>query len=310
MKPKRRLAKAAAQDHRLTTVEMARFAARGCLEFPAIIPAKIGEAYIKEVRAKTLPDVAAGTPLSRAYAPDSALAAFLNHPSVVGIVESLVGPEPLVDHHFTHVAYSPATMASRGASRPQDSQHWHQDSTIDTRAAFDIQLMWYPRAVTADMGGTRFLPGSHLRIVSEAAIGRYQNIVGQRHVVCPAGTVLALHHGVWHGGGANRAEEDRHMFKVRLNPTVRQTRLWNIADLPDDMNRQRPIFYETTPRANDDLHAILCEPQPWFEADTGRLEYVNRVRFWRYLTGDETFDADYWLSRLENQAGRRVETAA
>ena len=22
------------------------------------------------------------------------------------------------------------------------------------------------------------------------------------------------------------------------------------------------------------------------EADTGRLEYVNRVRFWRYLTGD------------------------
>jgi hypothetical protein len=296
-------------DHRLTTLEMARFAARGYLEFPSVVPLELGEAYIEEVRAKTLPNVAAGTPLSRAYPAQSALHAFINHPKIAGIIESLVGAEPLVDHHFTHVAFSPATMARRGASRPQDSQHWHQDSTIDTRAAFDIQLMWYPHEVTADMGGTRFLPGSHLRIVSEAAIGRYQNIIGQRHVVCPAGTVLVLHHGVWHGGGANRSPRDRHMFKVRLNPTVRQERLWNTSDLPADMNRQRPIFYETSPRENDDLHAVLCEPQPWFEADTGRLEFVNRVRFWRYLTGDHTFDADYWVSRLENQPGRRVETA-
>jgi hypothetical protein len=310
MKPKRRLAKDAAEDHRLTTVQMARFAARGYLEFPGVIPREIGEAYIQEVRSRTLPNVDAGTPLSLAYPPTSALHAFATHPRIAAIIQSLVGPEPLVDHHFPHVALSPATMAKRGANRPQDSQHWHQDSTIDTRAAFDIQLMWYPHDVEADMGGTRFLPGSHLRIVSEAAIGRYQNIVGQRHVVCPAGTVLALHHGLWHGGGANRAEHDRHMFKVRLNPTVRQERLWNTADMPGDMRRQRPIFYETRPRDPDDLHAILCEPQPWFEADTGRLEYVNRARFWRYLTGDARFDADYWLSRLENQAERRVETAA
>ncbi len=306
---KKRPVRSKARDHRLTTLQMARFAARGVLEFPAIVPPEIGEAYLEEVRARTLPTVAAGTPLSRAYPARSALHAFVTHPAVVGVIDSLVGPEPLVDHHFTHVALSPATMARRGASRPQDSQHWHQDSTIDTRAAFDIQLMWYPHDVAAGMGGTRYLPGSHLRIVSEAAIGRYQNIVGQRHVVCPAGTVLALHHGLWHGGGANRAEHDRHMFKLRLNPTVRQTRLWNTADLPDDMNRQRPIFYETTPRANDDLHSVLCEPQPWFEADTERLEYINRARFWRYLTGDDGFDADYWLTRLENQAGRRVESA-
>ncbi len=296
------------RDHRLTTLEMARFAARGYLEFPGLVPEEIGAAFLEEVRARTVPAVDAGTPLARAYPPGSAIHAYLNHPKVVGIIESLVGPSPLVDHQFTHLAYSPAVLAKRGAP-PADSQHWHQDSTIDTRAAFDIQLMWYPHAVAADMGGTRFLPGSHLRIVSEAAIARYQNIVGQRHVVCPAGTVLALHHGVWHGGGANRAPQNRLMFKVRLNPTVPQVRLWNTADLPSDMNRQRPIFNMTAPRLDDDLHAILCEPQPWYEADTGRLEYINRVRFWRYLTGDPQFDADYWVSRLENQPGRRVETA-
>jgi hypothetical protein len=43
-------------------------------------------------------------------------------------------------------------------------------------------------------------------------------------------------------------------------------------------------------------------PEPWFEQDTGRLEYVNRIKLWRHLTGDPTYDADYWMSRLENPA--------
>jgi len=43
-------------------------------------------------------------------------------------------------------------------------------------------------------------------------------------------------------------------------------------------------------------------PEPWFEQDTGRLEFVNRIRLWRHLSGDPTFDADYWLGRLENPA--------
>ncbi|MEO7026346.1 MAG: phytanoyl-CoA dioxygenase family protein [Caulobacteraceae bacterium] len=296
-------------DLRLTTLEMARFAARGYLEFPALIEADVGQAYVADVRAGRLPQVPAGTVLAAAYPPSSPVHQFAQHPNVAAIIESLVGPGPLVDHHFPHMTFSPANLAKRGEA-PADSQHWHQDSTVDTRAAFDIQLMWFPHAVTAEMGGTRYLPGSHLRIVSEAAIGRYQNIVGQRQVVCPAGTLLVLHHGLWHGAGANRADHDRHMFKLRLNPQVRQRRLWNTADLPADMNRQRPIFYRRDARPDDDLHAVLCEPQPWFEADTERLEYINRARFWRHLTGDETFDADYWLTRLENQPERRVEAAS
>jgi hypothetical protein len=296
-------------EHRLSTTQMAQFAARGVLEFPAIVPARVNRAYLDMLASEGTPAVAAGTPLSKAYLEGSPIRAYLETPAVAGIIRSLVGEEPLVDHHFSHVAYSPATMKAKGAPRPQDSQHWHQDSTIDTRQAFDIQLMWYPHAVTAEMGGTRYLPGSHLRVVSEAAIGRYQNIVGQKHVVCPAGTVLALHSGVWHGGGANRGEADRSMFKVRLNPRARQVRLWDTRDLDERHGPQQPIFHFTTPRANDDLHAILLEGQPWYEADTGRLELLGRIRLWRYLSGDQSFDADYWLSRLENQAGRRVETA-
>jgi hypothetical protein len=164
--------------------------------------------------------------------------------------------------------------------------------------------MYFPHEVTAQMGGTRFLPGSHLRIVSEAAVARYQNVRGQQHVVCPAGTVLILHHGVWHGGGVNRSDRLRYMFKIRMCPTEPQVRLWNTSDLPGRPAPQRPIFWTGGNDAGDPIAAILTTPEPWFEQDTERLEYLNRVHLWRYLTGEPTYDADFWVTRVENEQAR------
>jgi hypothetical protein len=256
-------------------------------------------AYGRLLAESGIPAVVPGTPLGDAYPNDSALGRMLRLPEVHGAIESLVGPNPAFDHHFLHITFPPAFYQRLG--QPNVSQHTHQDSTIDTRRAFDIQIMYYPHPVTPAMGGTRFVPGTHLRIVSEAAIARYQNIRGQQHVVCPAGTLLVLHHGIWHGGGVNRSLQLRYMFKIRINPTVRQTRLWNTSDLGDDHHGQRPIFFLKAPRDPNDVHTLLTTPEPWFEADTGRLEYVNRIRLWRHLLGDDEFDADYWLTRLENE---------
>ena len=166
---------------------------------------------------------------------ESAITRVLELPVVRGAIESLVGPNPRFDHHFLHVTFPPEFYEARGL--PNVSQHTHQDSTIDPRRAFDVQIMYYPHDVTREMGGTRFVPGTHLRVVSEAAVARYQNIRGQQHVVCPAGTLLFLHHGIWHGGGVNRSDRLRYMFKIRINPTVRQQRLWDTSDLPNDHHR-------------------------------------------------------------------------
>jgi hypothetical protein len=106
--------------------------------------------------------------------------------------------------------------------------------------------------------------------------------------------------GLWHGGGLNLSDRMRYMFKIRMCPTERQVRLWDDSDLPADHNAQRPIFW-TGEKDTEHLHEILTTPEPWFEADTGRLEYLNRIRFWRYLLGDNSFDADYWLTRIENE---------
>jgi hypothetical protein len=293
---------------KLTTKEVARFVARGYLMFPALTPPELNAQYLEEANGPGVEEVAAGTALAEAYRPGSALHGLVNTPALRGVLDSLVGPDPVVDHHFVHLTLGRADREGFGMREVFPSQHWHQDSTIDTRAGFDVQIMWYPHDVTREMGGTRYLPGSHLRIVSEAAIGRYQNIRGQQHVVCPAGSLLVLHHGMWHGGGSNASERTRHMIKIRLHPTVPQVRLWDLSDFSPADRAQRPIFWQRRARADGDLHDILCEYQPWYEADTGRLEFVNRIRLFRYLLGDDTFDADYWLTRLQYPPERRIET--
>ena len=307
---------------KLNSREMAEFAAEGLLRFDGIVPDVINQQFLAEAGSvdtpngekgsnrtikslgnlmahSRLPEVTPGTALNTAYKKTTALGELVRLPVVRGAVESLVGPESLVDHHFLHLALPSSYYKAAGI--PQRTQHTHQDSTIDPRRAFDIQLFYFPHEVGLDMGGTRYVPGTHLRIVSESAIARYQNIRGQQHVVCPAGTLILMHHGVWHGGGINRTGEARYMFKIRLNPSIPQVRLWDTSDLSARDFEQRPIFFRKEATNPNDIASLLTRPQPWFEGDTGRLEYINRIRFWRYLLGDENFDADYWVTRIENE---------
>jgi hypothetical protein len=150
------------------------------------------------------------------------------------------------------------------------------------------------------MGGTLVVPGSHFRRINEMDIARYQNFLGQVQMVCKAGTILVLHHGIWHCGRQNKTNMKRYMFKVRLNPRVRQLRLWNTDDLTTDTNKHKAIFTQDTNRV-EDVQTILGRFEPWFEDASGRLEIVNRIKLWRFLTGDDSFDVHYWLTRLENK---------
>jgi hypothetical protein len=132
------------------------------------------------------------------------------------------------------------------------------------------------------MGGTMLLPGSHYRRISESDIARYQNFLGQVPIVCEAGTIAVAHHGIWHCAQPNLTDNKRTMFKLRLNPTVKQCRLWNTTD----MN-------------NPEINKILGTNHGWY-GNESRLEVVNRIKFWRFLTDDDSFDVSYWLTRIEN----------
>jgi ribosomal protein S27AE len=268
---------------------MASFVARGFLRFDELVPPAINDAVMAEIDAGSIKAAPAGTPLSQCYPEPSALGHMLRMPEIQGIIQSLVGPDPLFDHHAVHV---------RQANEGQ-AQGMHGDSIIDTRMHFDVQLMYFPHDVPLDMGGTLLVPGSQYRRINEADIARYQNFLGQIPMVCKAGSVLALHHGIWHCGRQNKTNQKRYMYKIRLNPRVRQMRLWNTDDLSADQSKHKPIFTRET-NAVEDIQTILGKQEPWFEDAAGRLEVVNRVKMWRFLTGDNNFDVHYWLTRLEN----------
>ena len=277
----------------LNSEQMASFVSRGFLRFDELIPQEVNERAMQEIDAG-VPAAAAGTPLSQCYPSPSVLGEILRSPEIEGIIYSLVGPDPLFDHQAIHVR----------EPNEDSAQHMHGDSTIDLRMHFDIQLMYFPHDVPIEMGGTLLVPGSQFRRINEMDIARYQNIVGQISMVCKAGTILVLHHGIWHCGRQNKSDKRRYMFKVRLNPAVRQIRLWNTDDLDENVGKQTPIFSKETPK--DGIQAILSSYEPWFEEGTKRLEILNRIKFWRFLTGDENFDAHYWLTRLENMPEKRV----
>ncbi|OZM77864.1 phytanoyl-CoA dioxygenase [Pseudonocardia sp. MH-G8] len=263
----------------LTSVQMARFVAHGAHRIDAVVPAEMNVEAIDVLRAG-IPAVPYGTPLSESFGDGSFAQRLVQLPEVAGAIRSFVGPDPTVDHHAVHIR-----RAHEGSA-----QNLHGDAIIDVRPdAFDVQLMYYPQEVTLEMGGTLSVPGSHLRRTNESDTGRYQNLRGQTRLTCPAGSVVFLHHGIWHGGRRNDSDIDRYMFKIRFNPTVRQLKLWNTDDLDDT-----------------GVAAELGRLFPWYEHATGRLEIYNRVRLWQALIGDETYDPDYWVTRVTNRPTRVV----
>lgn len=299
-----------ATDHRLTTREVAEFVANGFLRFDAIVPDHINQAVLVELplieRAKlaafgigeraesadlvaTLPDTL--DPLSRCYLDHPGLGAYLRLPQIQGIITSLVGDDPIFDHDFVHHL--------RGGH--SNRQHLHADAIADTATPdFDIQLFYFPHAVEPGGGGTRFLPGSHLRRVPSSSTARYQQLVGEQFYSGPAGTVLVFHHGLWHAGQDNPSNTDRWMYKIRLGPADRQQRLWNLADFESMQNDASDHVFAKS--RVDSVAATLRRTPPWMGTDEARRELTERTRLWRYLSDDDAFDVDYYLRRTEQRS--------
>jgi hypothetical protein len=295
----------------LSTDQMASFAARGFLRLEAVVPDDVNAQALQELpslfrswldefrgadAASRAEDEARGRPalprsgtvLADAYPADSAFGRMVRVPAVAGAIASLVGPDPVVDHHFVHLK----------AAGDLNAQGLHCDAIIDDGIAFDVQLFWFPHDVLPKAGGTRYIPGSHLRRVNMDDVARYQHLVGEEHVVCPAGTVVIFHQGLWHAGAPNHSHTLRVMGKLRLNPTRPQVRLWDTSDLDARNGHDDHVWAATDPTS---VASVLRSSEPWMEPSTHRLETVQRARLWRYLSGDDSFDVDWYLTRTERR---------
>ena len=111
----------------LDSKQMAHFVADGYLRFDELVPTEaLNEAVHAEMEDHGIGRGTAGDPLSEVWPEPSPIGAVFRLPEVQGIIHSLVGPNPLYDHHAVHTV-----NAGRDVG-----QHWHADAIIDTRMHF------------------------------------------------------------------------------------------------------------------------------------------------------------------------------
>lgn len=271
----------------LSSVEMARFATDGYLRFDELVDpelsAEILEAMLDPSFPPTFgpdPEQGSGSPLADVLenwpAACDPIRRFAALPSVCGIVESLLGADPIYDHHAVHIT----------AQGVRAADEWHADLVASRRKQFDIELLFFPADTPREMGGTMILPGSHFRHVTGAEIGRYQNFQGQIATVCKAGTLIAMHHALWHCAQANTTDRTRYMFKLVANPSQPQHRMWDTTDIDD------PAVLEILKTTN----------HRWYGEEM-MFELVHRAELWKYLRGNDR-DTTYMLRRIdEPEAG-------
>jgi hypothetical protein len=224
-----------------------------------------------------------GGPWTETYPPGTPLHAVLHTPKVAGAVHSLVGADAAYDDDYAHI---------RAPGEP--GQSLHVDTVIDSGLPFDIQLFYFPTSIASEDGGTGYVPGSHLRLAHESEVACYQHLRGERHWAGSAGSVLIFHHRIWHRARPNRGTSNRTMAKVRLNPQSPQAGL-GLGARTSELGRSELSDWELSDR--------FWRREPWMSQGDHRLDVVNRVRLWRYLSGRSDFDVEArFLDRIERRS--------
>jgi len=267
------------QGNLLTSLQMADFVGQGYLIFDEMVPRELCDAILPDIEA-LMSCLNVGAPFCNIWR-DQLIGDIFRLPQVEGMIHSLVGPDPLYDHHAVHIV----------PPRTEVGPNLHQDSVTDLRKDyFDIQISLFPQDTPPEIGGTSFIPGTHFRNIRTGEASHYQHVLGRKYANCKAGTMIVWDTRLWHAARCNRTDTTRYMFKLRLNPSVPQIRLFDTTDLD-----------------HPDIGRNLSRIQPFFGND-GRYEQMQRVLRWRYISDQPNFDiGERFLRRIEyNPSKTRV----
>ncbi len=253
--------------HLLSDAEVARFVVNGYHLLEPALPEGLNESIAQKLDAL---DHNPGDAITETV-PE--LWQVLEHPQVKGVLVSLLGPEYEVQSH------------RHWHCKPPGSPHmnWHQDG-LNNRDLFINHFLglYYPRAVTADMGPTLIVPGTQFRNAPTDRMATYTNIRGQVPLVVKAGTVAFTHYDLWHGTGANRSPAKRHMVKFLFRRTQDNTApTWN----HDPSTLNRPHDWNQRDRG-EDVNNILTFANPLRVSQSDHYkERSIRQQCWNHLMG-------------------------
>jgi ectoine hydroxylase-related dioxygenase (phytanoyl-CoA dioxygenase family) len=120
------------------------------------------------------------------------------HPHVLPVVEQVLDPGCLV-----------SSLSSIDILPGEAAQPIHADDQLlpipKPHPPTVCNTMWALTDFTEANGATRVIPGSHLRDHNPEYGAPYDSIAAEM----PKGSVLIWHGSLWHGGGANRADDRR-----------------------------------------------------------------------------------------------------
>ncbi len=135
----------------------------------------------------------------------------VKHPAFTGAVSSVLGEDYIMQPH-RHCHY---TEPGRKV------QSWHKDSywgyaRIRNHHQWWAMVFYYPQNVTAEMGPSGLLPGTHF----------YDKRPGDDteqplYLEGSAGTFALIHYDLWHRGGANQSQQNRAMIKFQFTRVSR-----------------------------------------------------------------------------------------
>lgn len=182
----------------------------------------------------------------------------IRHPVALSLVRALLG-DPFQISNFT------ANIARPGSK----SMGVHSDQALVIPApwahAWALNIIWCLTDVTAENGGTLYLPGSH-RIVepSQVPADAYQRMVPFE---APAGSIVAMEGRIWHTSGVNRTrDQDRALlFGYYSKPFIRAQVNHNMTLRPEVQAQLDPQMREwlaLTPNANTEIAADLLSVFP------------------------------------------------
>ena len=253
----------------LSAEQAASFVADGFLWLDGIVPNEVNIAAYEEMTTG-VPPLETESAFDDLWLDSPGLGAMIRLPEVAGAVTSLLGGDVLFDYHAVHFVEPGAGFEADDLSFI--GHKWHSDAYADLHPyeRFQINLFYVPHDQPREMGGTMLLPGSHFRKVDEAA--RYQNIRGQRPLVCAAGTVILAHHALWHCAQPNLTSHRRCLLKLVLLPSRDQFGILSGAESD-----------------SPEVREALARDHGWEGNELG-LEWIHRIQLWRQLTGDASFD--------------------
>jgi len=132
---------------------------------------------------------------------DSKFFKCIDHPKVLPYLEAVMGKNLIL-----------GSLNSRIVRPGDGNQGLHSDVPIQlhrpTMAPMMMNTVWALTEYTSENGATRVVPGSHNICMGEPPEGF--KVLHEIQAVCPVGSVIIFNGQLWHGGGENRSQSDRH----------------------------------------------------------------------------------------------------